>query len=452
MNYYSRQIDRQLLDWKNAADHKPLLLRGARQVGKSTAIRNLGSTFKYFVEVNFESDRDVHTFFKGNTKANEIADMLSIYFKTEIIPDETLLFFDEIQACPEAIHSLWFFCEQMRSLHVIAAGSLLEFALKEMPSFGVGRISSLFIYPMSFDEFLSATGNKRLWELKSKCNSETPLPDTFHKRLTELFKTFTLVGGMPAAVDEYVKTGKIAGCSRIIGDIVQTYNDDFSKYSKLAPPALLRQVLLSAASQIGGKFVFNKVNGPYRTDNVKLALQLLVDAGLLIPTTHTAAHGVPLGAEANPKFVKYLLLDSAIALALLGIDDASDTSVKDILLSNNIDLVDKGSMTEMVAGLEILKYMNPNTRHSLYYWENLAKGTQSEIDYIIAKNGKIVPIEVKSGVKGSMASLHYFIKQRADSPNLGNAIRCSLENFGKITGGDRTIDIVPLFAMSMIFK
>jgi hypothetical protein len=452
MNYYTRQIDSHLLEWKNDPDHKPLLLRGARQVGKSTAIRNLGSTFRYFVEVNFESERDVQTFFQGSTKASEIADMLSIYFKTEIIPGETLLFFDEIQACPEAIHSLWFFCEQMRPLHVIAAGSLLEFALKDMPSFGVGRISSLFIYPMSFDEFLSATGNAKLLELKSKCNADQPLPDTFHKKLAEMFKTFILVGGMPAAVNEYVKTGKIAGCSRIIADIVQTYNDDFAKYSKLAPPTLLRQVLLSAASQLGGKFVFNKVDGLDRTENVKLALQLLVDAGLLIPTTHTAAHGIPLGAEVNHKFVKYLMLDSAIALAMLGIDDASASNVKDILIANNIDLVDKGSMTEMVAGLEILKYMNPRTRHSLYYWQNLAKGTQSEIDYIIAKNGQIVPLEVKSGVKGSMASLHYFIRQRADSHSLGNPIRCSLENFGKITGGDRDIYIVPLFAMSNIFQ
>lgn len=451
MKYYSRQIDHYLLEWKNDPTHKPLLLRGARQVGKSTAIRNLGKSFKYFVEVNFEKDRDAQSFFKGNAKAIEIVDMLSIYYQTEIIPGETLLFFDEIQACPEAVHALWFFCEDMQQLHVIAAGSLLEFALKDMPTFGVGRICSLFIYPMSFDEFLLATGNARLLELKSRCNAENPLPEIFHKKLADLFKVFILVGGMPAAVDDYVKTGKIAGGSRIIGDIVQTYSDDFSKYSKLATPTLLRQVLLSAASQIGGKFVFNKVDGAYRTENVKLALQLLVDAGLLIPTIHTAAHGVPLGAETNFKFVKYLLLDSAIALTMLGIDDASNTNIKDILVADNIDLVDKGSITEMVAGLEILKYMNPHSRHSLYYWENLAKGSQSEIDYIIAKRGKIVPIEVKSGIKGSMASLHYFLRQRADNSNLGNAIRCSLENFGRITGGDRDIDIVPLFAMSTIF-
>ncbi len=151
MKYYSRQIDHYLLEWKNDPNHKPLLLRGARQVGKSTAIRNLGKSFKYFVEVNFEKDRDAQFFFKGNAKAIEIVDMLSINYQTEIIPGETLLFFDEIQACPEAVHALWFFCEDMQQLHVIAAGSLLEFALKDMPTFGVGRISTLFICPMSFD-------------------------------------------------------------------------------------------------------------------------------------------------------------------------------------------------------------------------------------------------------------------------------------------------------------
>jgi len=177
------------------------------------------------VEINFEKDRDAQSFFKGNAKASEIVDMLSINYQTEIIPGETLLFFDEIQACPEAVHALWFFCEDIRQLHVIAAGSLLEFALKDMPTFGVGRISSLFIYPMSFDEFLLATGNAKLLELKSKCNNEHPLPEIFHKKLADLFKVFILVGGMPAAVADWVETGVLAEVRKIQREILADYDE-----------------------------------------------------------------------------------------------------------------------------------------------------------------------------------------------------------------------------------
>ncbi len=445
-NYYQRSIDKYLLEWKNDNEHKPLLLRGARQVGKSSAIRQLGKSFKYFVEVNFERDSDIRAVFTGNLKPKEIASRLSVFYGIPIIEGETLLFLDEIQACSEAIHSLWFFYEDYPELHVVAAGSLLEFATKNMASFGVGRVRSMFMYPMSFDEFLMATGNQAWLEAKRNASPDSPMFEALHGKLVEAFRNFLMVGGMPEAVANWAETGDYLKCRQVQDDIMLAYEDDFAKYEKRTNPVLLRQTLRSVALQTGSKFVYNNVQGDYRSEKVKTALELLKDAGLIIPAVHTAANGVPLGAEINDKFVKYLFLDSGLLLRLLGLENSGGPSeiARIILASTATDLVNKGDVTEMVAGLELLKYNTPAQRHDLYYWQNLARGATAEVDYVIVKDMRIVPLEVKAGTTGSMKSMYQFI----NSKGLEYGIRTSLENFGKL---DR-VDIVPLYALSNLFK
>lgn len=198
--------------------------------------------------------------------------------------------------------------------------------------------------------------------------------------------------------------------------------------------------------QTGGKFVFSQVQGNYRSEKVKAALELLTDAGLIKPVVHTAANGVSLGAETNDKFVKYLFLDSGLLLRLLGLENTGGLSEMSrlILVGTASDLVNKGSLTEMVAGLEMLKYSPPTQRHDLYYWQNLSRGSQAEVDYVIAKDMKAVPVEVKAGTSGSMKSMYQFMSDK----QLDYGIRTSLENFGQL---DR-IDIIPLYALSNIFK
>lgn len=198
--------------------------------------------------------------------------------------------------------------------------------------------------------------------------------------------------------------------------------------------------------QTGGKFVFSQVQGNYRSEKVKAALELLTDAGLIKPVVHTAANRVPLGAETNDKFVKYLFLDSGLLLRLLGLEYTGGLSEMSrlILVGTASDLVNKGSLTEMVAGLEMLKYSPPTQRHDLYYWQNLSRGSQAEVDYVIAKDMKAVPVEVKAGTSGSMKSMYQFMSDK----QLDYGIRTSLENFGQL---DR-IDIIPLYALSNIFK
>lgn len=444
--YYFRNIDKHLLEWKKENNHKPLLLRGARQVGKSSAIRQLGKSFKYFVEVNFERDKEITSIFKGNLKPKEIASRLSAFYGIPIIPNETLLFFDEIQACHEAIHSLWFFYEDYPELHVIAAGSLLEFALKKMTSFGVGRVRSLFMYPMSFDEFLFANGNTAWVEAKQNSTPDNPIFDALHSKLVESFRNYLLVGGMPESVSNWIETGDYLRCQQIQDDIMLTYEDDFSKYEEKIEPMLLRQTLHSIASQIGNKFVYSNVQGNYRSEKVKEALELLKDAGLIKAVVHTAANGIPLGAEINDKFVKYIFLDSGLLLRLLGFENTNGQSEisKLILTGTAAELVNKGHITEMVAGLELLKYNSPTQRHDLYYWQNLSRGAQAEVDYVIAKNMKVVPLEVKAGTSGSMRSMYQLMSDK----KLDYGIRTSLENFGKINN----IDIIPIYALSNLFR
>jgi len=192
-----RNIEHHFIQWKNNLDKKPLIVRGPRQVGKTYSIRNLGASFEYFLEINFEEHQNIKTFFDGDLSPQAICEKLSLYFKKSIISGKTLLFFDEIQSCEGALRSLRFFYEKMPDLHVVSAGSLLEFALADIPSYGVGRLSYLFMYPLSFEEFLIAKGEKKLQKLIDNASFNNPIEDVFHKKLIGYFKTFLVLGGMP---------------------------------------------------------------------------------------------------------------------------------------------------------------------------------------------------------------------------------------------------------------
>lgn len=447
--YYDRQIDESLLAWKNSPRHKPLLLRGARQVGKSSSVHHLARQFDNFVEINFERRPAYLEIFQGDKDAKHIVEIIKSITGKPIVPGKTLLFLDEIQMCQEAISSLRFFWEDMPELHVIAAGSLLEFALNEIPTFGVGRIHSMFMYPMSFDEFLNALGMTSLQHQKREASMEKPLLSALHEQLVALFRTYLMVGGMPESVATWVDTHSYVECQAVQKEIAYTYEVDFAKYKKRANTTLLRQTFHSAAHQIGGKFVYSQVSRDFRSYQIKEALSLLTLAGLLVPVCSTAANGFPLGAEADEKCVKYLFMDSGLLLAVLGMDYGNVTSITEaILIGNAADLVNKGHITEMVAGLEIVKNMPPDSIPSLYFWMREAKGSMAEVDYILSKDMKILPVEVKAEVKGGMKSLYSIVEAKG----ITHAVRTSLENFGQFTKGDCTIDIYPLYALQNLLK
>ena len=256
--YIKRSIDTLLLEWKQSPSLKPLLLRGASQVGKSWAIRHLGETFENFIEVNFEIRPELKELFEKIHDVHEISNTLSLIFGKPIEAGKTLLFLDEIQDCPDAIKSLWAFKEEIPDLHVAAAGSLLEFTLKELPSFGVGRIRSLFVYPFSFDEFLTATGKSSLISAKQESDESSPLLTALYNDLVLQYRTYLMVGGMPASVAAWVKSHDYNQCQTELDDIQLSYYDDFAKYSKRIDSTLLRNTLQSVVLQIGKKFTYSK--------------------------------------------------------------------------------------------------------------------------------------------------------------------------------------------------
>ena len=453
MKYISRSIDKTLEEWKESTTHKPLLLRGARQVGKSSAVRHLGTQFKYFAEVNFESAKSIATFFKGDLDVKLISSKISNYIQVPIIPGQTLLFLDEIQACPEAIMALRFFKEDYPELHVIAAGSLLEFALQSLPTFGVGRIHSVFMYPMTFDEFLVAMDMGGLLAMRREATATHPLDAPFHDKLVNLFRTYLMVGGMPEAVATWRETTDFLKCQQVHQDIILTYEDDFNKYGRRVNPELLRLTLHGVCHQIGQKLTFSRISEGYRSAQIREALNLLTLAGLVIPVVGTSANGVPLDAESDEKRAKYLFLDSGLLLAILHLDgQLGHDLIKLIMTATPQDLINKGSITEMVAGLEISRYKSPVMRPRLFYWEKTGNSI-AEIDYLSIRSMKVLPIEIKAGTQGGMKSLWIFMREK----HLNNAIRCSLENFGAFDYIDhdddnaiRHVDICPLYALSQL--
>ena len=437
--YYNRSIEIELEKWKVDDHHKSLLIRGARQVGKSSVIRHFGKTFDYFLEVNLERDQNIKDLFGPNIDVKKICTALSAIYGVPIIPGKTLLFIDEIQESERAISSLRFFYEDYPELHVIAAGSLLEFALRELPSFGVGRIRSLFMYPFSFDEFLDANGMQLLREYKNQsADINNPLPEAIHKQLIEQLRSYFLVGGMPDAVRTWIEKQDYTKCAEIHRDILQTYQDDFRKYKSRISPIVLLNTLKSVALQTGSKFVYSRVEGDIAIAQVKEALSLLTLAGITIPVVHTSANGVPLGADLNFKFQKYLFLDVGLMQTMLGLKP------EELLLSNEIDFTNKGGLAEMFAGLELVKYAPATYHPECYYWQRNGNDGQAEVDYVIVRNGKITPIEVKAGVRGSMQSMYYFMSKK----KCEYGIRTCLENFGTL----EKVQIIPLYAIRQIEK
>jgi len=433
-----RNIDNHLTNWKNDSGRKILMLRGARQIGKTYSVRQLGKLFPYFIEINFEFERDVKLFFQQSLNPQNIIEKLSAYFATPIIAGKTLLFFDEIQECEDALKSLRFFYEKMPELHVIAAGSLLEFALQSIPSFGVGRISSLFMYPLTFNEFLMATNETGLVEMLEKSNFQNPIDLPFYNKVIDYYKTYCLIGGMPEVVKTYIEQRDLLKCQKILSSLVITFKDDFAKYKKRTPVDCLNETFSSIVFQSGAKFMFSNINSQSVHKTLQQSLELLVMAGLAHKIYHTSAQGLPLGAQINLKKFKVILFDIGIHQQITCVD------IPSFLTATNFNSINKGNLAEIMAGNELIANAEPDKPQQLYYWHRESKSSNAEIDYIIQKNNNILPIEIKSGTKGQMQSMYLFLHEK----NLEYGLRISLENFSEYD----KIKTMPLFAIKNLFN
>jgi predicted AAA+ superfamily ATPase len=436
MQYIERKLDKELIEWKNLYSRKPLLIRGARQVGKSSTVRNLGKTFEFFIEVDFISNKSIHKLFEGDINPVRIYEELSLIYNTPVIAGKTLVFFDEIQACIPAITSLRYFYEKVPNIHLIAAGSLLEFALKELPSFGVGRIRSVYLYPFSFSEFLIAFEETSLIHLIDHFAIDKPVSEPVHNKLKQYLIRFIIIGGMPEVVASYVNGATLLDCQRILEELTNSLYDDFSKYKLKVPVTRLREAFSSVILQTGSKFILSQIDSQANRLQLKESLELLELAGIIFPVVHSSSNGIPLGAQTNDKFRKYLIYDTGIFQRYLNLD------LSELFLNTEISLVNKGVVAELFTGLELIKSQPANQAASLYYWQREKKGSQAEVDYVIQLGDSIVPIEVKSGIRGKMQSLRIFMEEK----KCKFGIRTSLENFSRL----EKIIIIPLYAISAI--
>jgi len=431
-----RSIEKALNEWKQKAGRLILLLRGARQVGKTYSVRVLGRSFPYFLEINFEAQTQARVFFEGDLNCAEICERLAAYSGVPVVPGETLLFFDEVQACPACLRALRFFHEQLPELHVIAAGSLLEFALAEIPSFGVGRVASLFMYPLSFVEFLHADESGLLADFCIKNGPEKPLDSPLHHKLLEKYRIYTILGGMPAVVERYRTTHNLIGCQEILDHLLTALFDDFAKYKTHSSSRILRETLRSVARQAGGKFMYTAVGEELSTREVKIALEVLERAGIIYRICHSAARGIPLGAEINDRRFKIIPFDIGIHQRLCGL------TLANYLTSEYETMVNRGSIAEVFVGIEFVASSSLYKRPELYYWHREKRDSNAEVDYVIQKGMEIIPVEVKSGTKGSMQSLRIFLKERL----LPSGIRLSQENCARY----ENITAVPIYMAGII--
>jgi hypothetical protein len=393
-----RLVDNILSDWKNSFRRKPLIVRGARQVGKTFTITNFGKTnFKTLVVIDFERDPGFKNIFENDLQPARIIDELELATSKKITTRETLIFFDEIQECPRALVSLRYFYEEMPGLHVIAAGSLLEFAMGEI-SFPVGRIQFTEIFPLNFLEFQMALGNERAIAYLSGIPKE--LPDASHQFLLKQVKDYFFVGGMPEAVKTFAETKSINRAIEVQGEICNSLKQDFAKYNPQVDKQCLAGVLTSLAANVGKQTKYVSLSNDFSNPTIKKAYNTLVQAKLVNTINSVNPQGFPLQIMTSKVF-KTCMLDIGIMNFLCGIYK-TDEYFKNDLLS-----IYRGAMAEQFAAQEIA--MNQN--NELFYWSRQAKSSSAEIDYVMAVNDRIIPVEVKSAKAGSLRSMHQFLKE-----------------------------------------
>lgn len=396
--------------WLIGPNRKPMVIRGARQVGKTWLVRDFASRNKLeLIELNLERFPNIEDLFSDNNP-HEILKNIEASLAIKINPESSCLFLDEIQATPELFSKLRWFREDMPQLPVIAAGSLLEFALnKSRYSMPVGRITYFYLEPMSFFEFALASGNEALYQKMISSGPEKTMPQTLHAKCMDLYQQYCLIGGMPETVQTWLDTsldGKdMQACIKIQHDLLATYRDDFHKYGGEIDARLLNRILLSVAEQLGNKFVYSMVDSGAQTSVIKKAFMLLSQAKVCSRVAHTSGNGLPLGAESNEKFFKALMVDVGLISAQLGLSSVRRPKSDKIIFSN------KGGLAEQFVGQQLRAAQAPIMDPQLFYWQRTG-GRLGEIDYIIQHENDIVPIEVKSGATGSMKSLHQFMAEK----------------------------------------
>jgi len=397
-----RFAEADLESWKNDPQRMPLLLRGARQVGKSFLVESWAKkTFKHVLTINFEKQKE-YLFCFESLDIQAILRAIHALSAQILTPGESLLFLDEIQLCPQAIMALRYFKEDYPALHVIGAGSLLEFALKEegfhMP---VGRVQSLYIKPLSFYEYLTACNQTALIDYLSHVTFQETFNPGIAQKCEILLREYFILGGMPAVIQSYLTRQTFDAAPLLQQGLLNDYRNDFGKYAPAHQYRYLQRLLERVPGMIGERFHYAAIDAHMQSRDLKHALINLVDAGLMYRIECTRAAGLPLNATVREKLFKVLFLD-------IGLVKATSFLSPYLMLREDLMLLNRGMLTEQFVGQELLALQPNYWPGQLFYWNN-EKGA-AEVDYVTNFEDWIVPIEVKSGKTGSLKSLHYFME------------------------------------------
>jgi len=424
-----RFIAKKLKDWNNQKHRKPLILRGARQVGKKWSVLDFGKNhFNGNIHViDLEKHPDWHRIFEPNLDVKRILSEFEILLNTKIVPERDLLFFDEIQSCPRALMALRYFYEELPQLHIIAAGSLLEFALKNI-SFPVGRAQFLNLHPMSFAEFLLATGKDKLANII--LSQPVKLSETIHDILLEELRKYFFVGGMPECVRYFAETNSIRSAMEVQLDLINTFRQDFSKYIPYSNKHCLNQVLSSTAKNVGNQLKYSRLAENFTNPTIKKAFILLCQAQIINKVSSANPGGFPLGASASERIFKAIMVDIGLMQSICGIPVDIEYKKSDLLS------IYRGALAEQFVGQEFISA----SQSELFYWSRRAKSSTAKVDFLIESNGEIIPVEVKSGASGRLKSMHILLKEYPNCP-VGYIFSCA--PYSKLP--DQRLIFLPLY-------
>ena len=408
MTFFPRSIHSQLSDWLSSSDRKPLLLRGARQVGKSHAVRSWckQSNLK-LLEMNFEEVPRLAAVFEQDLDVARITSELSSYFGETVTSPSTVLFLDEIQAAPKAITALRYFYEKTPETTVLAAGSLVEFALEGI-GLPVGRVYSSFVYPLTFVEFVKALGKNGLARAVDEFDVQhpKPIPQLIHTELLLQLKTFFRVGGMPKAVASFSESNDLARVSAEHALLLRGYRDDFRKYAREVDWALLETIFEKMGQLAGGSPVrYSKIAHGLSSAQVRRALAAVAMSLVAHKILPVSAPKLPLAAHSIDKRFKLMFLDIGLLHHVLGFDWRNLDPTADLT-----DIAD-GRLAEQFVAQELIASRSSLDQYKLHYWNRMRAGAEAEVDFVIEQFGAPVPIEVKSGARGRLRSLDEYIRE-----------------------------------------
>ena len=441
-----RFIESYFQEWKISSRRKPMIIRGARQVGKTYLVDKFGrENFKYYVKVNPELDSSVKSIFKSKNP-QLIVNELSALYSIPVVEGETLLFIDEIQLLPEAIAALRYFYEDMPGLHVITAGSLLDHTLNELPyPMPVGRVEFAYMYPLGFKEFLLANKQEGLIAYLDSYQIQNTFSPALHQKLTEYLRLYFFIGGMPEAVKVYLETKNLMEVEKVHSEILTSFKYDFAKYGTRKQQEYLNECLEYSANNIGKKVKYVNINKNVHSSYLKEALLKLELSRIVHFARRTRSSKVPINQYVDKETFKPVFLDIGLMCNL------SKIKLSDV---SNLVTDFEGALAEQFVGQELLSSFEYFEDAKLYYWSREAKNANAEIDFLVQLGNKIYPVEVKAGKTGTLKSLQVYLAEKnqntgirfnLDLASVGNNLSTTINIKGEMKNLEYNLISLPLY-------